>query len=281
MKFIKMHGLGNDFIIFDGRKEKVQEIDWAAYAPKLCDRNFGIGADGVVLILPAKEADVEMKIFNPDGSEPEMCGNAIRCLAKYIYDTSKEKKEVISVQTKAGIKLPVVEPEKGHVEGVEVDMGEPILKRKLIPMAGKDVEKVVDEELVVGQQKFKITAVSMGNPHVVIFVDDVEKIKLSEIGPKIENHKSFPERTNVEFVQVVNKKEVVMRVWERGAGETLACGTGACAVLVAGVLNKKLDRIATVHLEGGDLEIEWEEEKNHILMTGPAATVFQGEVNII
>ncbi|MFC1517066.1 diaminopimelate epimerase [Candidatus Margulisiibacteriota bacterium] len=281
MKFTKMHGLGNDFIVFDGRTEKVTDVDWQNYAPRLCDRNFGIGADGILLVLPAEKADYEMRVFNPDGSEPEMCGNGLRCFAKYIYDTSKDKKEVISVQTKAGIKLPVVEPEKGHVQGIEVDMGEPILHRKQIPLAGKDSAQVVGEELSINGQSFKFTAVSMGNPHVVIFVDDVEKVDLPALGPKIEHHELFPERTNVEFVQVSNKKEANMRVWERGAGETLACGTGACAVLVAGVLNKKLDRMAVIHLEGGDLEIEWEAEKNHVLMTGPAVTVYQGEVNII
>ena len=281
MKFTKMHGLGNDFVLFDGRTENIEQLNWEKLATKLCDRNFGIGADGVVLLLSSKKADCAMRVFNPDGSEPDMCGNAMRCLAKYVYDNSSEKKEVISVETRAGVRLPVVEAEKGHVQGIEVDMGEPILARSKIPMLGQEKAQVIGEELVIGQEKLKFTAVSLGNPHVVIFVDDVKKAEVALLGPKIENHKQFPQRTNVEFVQIFNKKEAAMRVWERGVGETLACGTGACAVLVAGVLNDLLERIAVIHLSGGDLEIEWETEHDHVLMTGPATTVFQGDINII
>jgi diaminopimelate epimerase len=282
MKFVKMHGLGNDFILFDGRSEKIEDIDWGNYVPKLCDRNFGIGADGVVLLLPREgHPDLEMRIFNPDGSEPEMCGNALRCLAKYVYDTSEDKKEVFSVQTKAGVKLPVVEPEKGHVKAVEIDMGEPILQRSAIPMSGADQDKVVGEELEIDGKKYKYTAVSMGNPHVVIKVDNVAMVPIAELGPKIENHSLFPNKANVEFITIKNPKEVEMRVWERGVGETMACGTGASAVLVAGVLEGLLEREVVIHLPGGDLEVEWDSEKNRVLMTGPAATVFHGEINII
>jgi diaminopimelate epimerase len=280
MKFTKMHGLGNDFILFDGRNEKVQDIDWPAMTPKLCDRNFGIGADGVILVLCSDKADFEMRIFNADGSEPEMCGNGIRCFAKYIFDTATDKKEVISVFTKAGIKLPVVETDKGRITGIEVDMGEPVLQRNKIPMIGKDAAQVVNEKIKVNGKEFSFTAVSMGNPHAVIYVDDVEGMDIAAVGPLIENDPLFPERTNVEFVQIGSPKEATARVWERGVGETLACGTGACAVLVAGVLNKKMERHGVIHLPGGALEIEWEEDTGHVLMTGPATTVFQGEIKI-
>ncbi len=280
MKFTKMHGLGNDFIIFDGRTEKLPEVDWTEYAPKLCDRNFGIGADGVILVLTSDKANYEMKVFNSDGSEPEMCGNGLRCFAKYVYDTDPEKKEVFSVNTKAGVKLPVVETEKGRITGIEVDMGAPILQRSKIPLAGKDSDKVIGEKIKIKGKEIVFTAVSMGNPHAVIFVDDIETVDVTGLGAALEVDPLFPERTNVEFVQVLDPKEAIMKVWERGVGETLACGTGACAVLVAGVLNKKLERVVTIHLPGGDLLIEWEADTDHVLMTGPAATVFQGEIKL-
>jgi len=280
MKFTKMHGLGNDFIVFDGRNEDLLQIEWPTLAPKLCDRNFGIGADGVILVLPATAANYEMRIFNADGSEPQMCGNGIRCFAKYVYDTSSEKKEVISVMTKAGVIVPVIEIDNGRITGIEVDMGEPTLQRSKIPVSGPDAPRVIGETVLVGGKKYTFTAVSMGNPHAVIFVDDVENTDVAGIGSAIENDTLFPEKTNVEFLQIISPKEARMRVWERGVGETLACGTGTCAAVVAAALNKKMERMATVHLPGGDLEIEWESDTNHVLMTGPAVTVFQGEIKL-
>ncbi len=280
MKFTKMHGLGNDFIVFDGRSDDLLKIDWTTLAPKLCDRNFGIGADGVILVLPATAANYEMRIFNSDGSEPQMCGNGIRCFAKYVYDNSSEKKEVISVMTKAGVIVPVIETDNGRITGIEVDMGEPMLQRSKIPVSGPDAPQVVGETVTVGGKKYTFTAVSMGNPHAVLFVDDVESTDVAGIGSAIEVDALFPEKTNVEFLQIISPTEARMRVWERGVGETLACGTGTCAALVAAVLNKKMERKGTVHLPGGDLEIEWEQDTNHVLMTGPAVTVFQGEVKL-
>lgn len=276
MQFTKMHGLGNDFIIIDNLEEKIPENKYSTMSLNLCDRHYGIGADGLALVLPSTKADYQMRIFNSDGSEAEMCGNVIRCFAKYVHDNFVEKKDVISVETLAGIIIPTIISRDEEVVGIEVDMGEPRLHRSEIPMIGEDTDKVVDENIDVNGKKYPITTVSMGNPHTVIFVDNADSIPLSEIGPLIENHQLFPEKTNVEFVQVVNKNELIMRVWERGAGETLACGTGACASLVSSVLNNQTDRKAIVHLMGGDLTIEWQEEDNHIIMTGPATTVFEG-----
>lgn len=276
MQFTKMHGLGNDFIIIDNLEGKIPEDKYSTMALNLCDRHYGIGADGLALVLPSTKADYQMRIFNSDGSEAEMCGNVIRCFAKYVHDNFVEKKDVISVETLAGIIIPTIISRDEEVIGIEVDMGEPRLKRSEIPMIGEDSNQVVSESIDVDGKSYKITTVSMGNPHTVIFVDNADSIALSEIGPLIENHQLFPEKTNVEFVQVVNKNELIMRVWERGAGETLACGTGACASLISSVLNNKADRKAIVHLMGGDLTIEWQEEDNHVIMTGPATTVFEG-----
>lgn len=275
MKFTKMQGLGNDFILVDCFTEKISE-DYGQLAQKLCDRHFGIGADGLVLILPSNTADVRMRIFNSDGSEAEMCGNVIRCFARLVYDRSIVKKKAVRVETLAGIMVPELIFDNDKVVSVRVDMGEPKLERSLIPMEGP-AGQVINEPLTVDGRTYNITCVSMGNPHCIIFVSDVNSALITEIGPKIETHPLFPRKTNVEFIHVLNKREVNMRVWERGAGETLACGTGACATGVACVLNDLTDRSITVHLPGGDLNIEWA-DNNHIYMTGPGEYVFTGEI---
>ncbi|PKM45535.1 MAG: diaminopimelate epimerase [Firmicutes bacterium HGW-Firmicutes-8] len=278
MEFIKMQGLGNDFIMVDCLNGLPPFKDFHEASRKLCDRHFGIGADGLVLILPSETADIRMRIFNPDGSEPEMCGNAIRCLARYVYEYDIVRKRTIRVETLAGLIVPEVITEGEQVVSVRVDMGEPRLERNLIPMDGPP-GKAVNEPIIFEGNTYKITGLSMGNPHCVIFVPDVNEIPLTEIGPKLEVHEVFPRKTNVEFVQVLNDSEVNMRVWERGAGETLACGTGACATGVACILNNLTGRKITVHLAGGDLLIEWG-TNNHVYMTGPAQYVFRGEIQL-
>ncbi|MCL6560499.1 MAG: diaminopimelate epimerase, partial [Firmicutes bacterium] len=252
--------------------------DCSTLAREMCDRRFGIGADGLVLLLDSGVADVRMKIINSDGSEAEMCGNAIRCVAKYLYEHGIVRKDEIKVETLAGIMVPQIIHNNGEVSAVRVDMGVPRLARTEIPMLGPDGQ-VVNEPLEVAGQTFNVTAVSMGNPHCVIFVPDVAAVPLSEIGPLLETHPSFPRKTNVEFVQVVNPREVRMVVWERGAGPTMACGTGACAVAVAGVLNGYTEKKVTVHLPGGPLLIEWA-DNGRIFMTGPAEEVFNGEYTV-
>ncbi|MHC2994472.1 MAG: diaminopimelate epimerase [Candidatus Atribacteria bacterium] len=279
INFIKMHGIGNDFILIDCLHKSLGDSSFLSYlAKKLCDRNFGIGADGLILILPSSKTDLRMRIFNFDGSEAEMCGNGIRCFAKYAYENKLVSKIKFTVETLAGIITPELIFKNKEISGIKVDMGIPKLKRREIPMEGEDSPTVVNETFKINsKQIFKITCISMGNPHCIIFVNDVQSIPVDEIGPKIENHPLFPEKTNVEFIQVLNKQEINFRVWERGVGETLACGTGACAALVAAVLNKKTDRQALIHLLGGDLTIEWANDK-HIYMTGPAELVFKGEM---
>ncbi|KKM12911.1 diaminopimelate epimerase [Clostridiales bacterium PH28_bin88] len=276
MRFSKMHGLGNDFVLINAMEAR-DLGDLNELAKRMCDRHFGIGADGLILVLPSGKADVRMRIFNSDGSEPEMCGNGIRCFAKYVYEQGIVQKEEIRVETLAGIMVPKLIMESDQITGVRVDMGEPILERRLVPMGGEGPSPVVDEPLAVGNQTFNVTAVSMGNPHCVIFVPEVEAIPLETLGPRLETHPSFPRKTNVEFVQALGPGEVKMRVWERGAGPTLACGTGACAVGVAGVLNGKTNRRVSVHLTAGDMDIHWDEKDNHVYMTGPAVEVFCGE----
>jgi len=279
--FVKMHGLGNDFILIDCLSKPLGDSSFLSYlAKKLCDRNFGIGADGLILILPSSKADLRMRIFNSDGTEAQMCGNGIRCFAKYAYKNKLISKIKFTVETLAGIKTPELIFKDKEISGVKVDMGIPKLKRREIPMVGEDTPTVVDETLKINpEQIFKITCVSMGNPHCIIFVNDVQSIPVDEIGPKIENHPLFPEKTNVEFIQVLNKQEINFRVWERGVGETLACGTGASAALVASVLNKKSEHQAIIHLTGGDLDIEWI-ENGSVYMTGPVELVFRGEMII-
>ena len=274
MFFTKVHGLGNDFVLVDCFSEDLVFPDMGALAVRICDRHFGVGADGLVLVEPSGAADARMRIFNPDGSEAEMCGNAIRCVAKYLYEHKRVVKEEVRVETAAGLMVPKLLVEGGLVRAVRVDMGVPRLSREEIPMEGPP-GRVVGEPLSAGGCTCTVTAVSMGNPHCVIFVSDVKAVPLKDWGPAIENHRAFPRRTNVEFVQVLSREEVIMRVWERGAGETLACGTGACASVVAGVLNGLTDRKVRVHLAAGHLDIEWS-DSGHVYMTGPAEEVFTG-----
>jgi len=273
MKFTKMHGAGNDYIFIDCLKEKV--ADPASLSRAMSDRHFGIGGDGIILILPAESADFRMRIFNADGSEAEMCGNGIRCMGKYVYDRKYTSKAEIRIDTLAGILPITLHASNGRVDTVTVDMGCPRLQRGEIPMTGP-AGQVIAEEIEAGGRKFKVTAVSMGNPHCVIFVDQVENFEVGFYGPLIENHPVFPSRTNVEFVEILSRSEVSQRTWERGSGETWACGTGASATAVAGVLNGKTERRVTIHLRGGDLNMEWA-ENNHVYMTGPAVEVFSGE----
>lgn len=281
IEFVKMHGLGNDFILVNYLNKSLGDTSFVSYlAKKLCNRNFGIGADGLILILPSSKANLRMRIFNSDGTEAQMCGNGIRCFAKYAYENKLVSKNKFTVETLAGVIIPELTILNNKILGVKVNMGTPKLRKREIPMTGKDTPTVVDETLKINpEQIFKITCVSMGNPHCIIFVNDVESIPVNEIGPIIENHPLFPEKTNVEFIQVVNNKELNFRVWERGVGETLACGTGACASLVASVLNRKTNHQALIHLSGGDLNIQWANDGN-IYMTGPAKLVFKGEMNI-
>jgi diaminopimelate epimerase len=279
INFVKMQGLGNDFILIDCLNKLLNDQSFLSnFAKKLCNRNFGIGADGLILILPSSKADLRMRFFNFDGSEAEMCGNGIRCFAKYVYENKIVTKSKFTVETLAGIIIPELIIVNKKISGIKVDMGIPKLRRREIPMIGEDSPTVIDETLKVNpEQIFKITCVSMGNPHCIIFTDDVKSIAVSEIGPQIENHPLFPQKTNVEFIQVLNRKEVNLRVWERGVGETLACGTGACASLVASILNKKTDRQTLIHLPGGDLDIHGADDR-HVYMIGPAEVVFKGEI---
>jgi diaminopimelate epimerase len=266
--------LGNDFVIVNGFKEKID--NYKQMAIEVCDRHLGVGADGLVVILPSEIADFQMVIYNSDGSEAEMCGNATRCIARYVYEYGLTDKTKITLETKAGIIKPELNFIDGALSTVRVDMGEPRLQRSEIPMIGNNSEKVVNELLDLGESNYHITCVSMGNPHCIIFVDDIENTKLSAIGPVIETNPAFPRKINVEFVQVINKQKMRMRVWERGAGITMACGTGACATLVAAVLNGKADRQAIVELDGGELLIEWGLD-NHVYMSGPAVEVFRAQ----
>jgi len=274
MKFTKMHGIGNDYVYVNCFEEVVK--DPAKLVPIISDRHFGVGSDGLILILPSKVADCKMRIFNADGSEAQMCGNGIRCVAKYVYDHKIAQKNPLTVETLAGTKTIQLFTENGRVSSATVNMGKPKLMRSEIPMIGKETQ-VIDEKLTVRDgTSFRITCVSMGNPHCVIFVDNFDKINLPQHGAEIERHKSFPERTNVHFAQIHNPREVTMKTWERGSGITLACGTGASAVCVAGVLNKKTERKILAHLPGGDLELELAEDGS-VYMTGPATEVFTGE----
>ncbi len=275
MKFTKMQGLGNDYVYVNCLKEKI--ADPPELARKISDRHFGVGSDGLIMINPSDKADFEMEMYNADGSRAEMCGNGIRCVAKYVYDYGLTDKTYISVETLAGIKYLDLTVEDGKVSLVKVDMGQPILEPEKIPVASKG-SRVVDEPLLVDGKEYRMTCVSMGNPHAVIFVDeDVKNLPLEKIGPSFENHICFPKRVNTEFVRVIDRHTAEMRVWERGSGETLACGTGTCAVAVACVLNGLTEDAITVHLLGGDLYIEWDREKNTVYMTGPAEAVFDGE----
>lgn len=276
MEFTKMHGLGNDFIIVFGEQELPSNA--AELAVKLCNRFFGIGADGLVYILPSERGDFMMRIMNSDGSEAEQCGNAIRCVSKYVYDHGLVRSEQIVIETiGAGEQKVTLNVKDGAVETVTVDMGEPVLSGLKIPVA-IDAEQIVSEPIEADGTEFNFTAVSMGNPHCVIYVEDAVTFDLAKWGPKLEVHPLFPRKINVEFATVRNRNRVDMRVWERGAGPTLACGTGACATLVSSVLNGLTDRAAWISLKGGELYIEWNQEDNHVYMTGPAEVVFTGHV---
>jgi diaminopimelate epimerase len=272
MKFYKMHGLGNDFVVVPQNTQQLPE-NVATLAQQLCDRHFGVGADGLVFLLPSDHADLQMRIFNADGSEAQQCGNAVRCVSKYYYERIDHSKTNILVETKRGIQSIRLEVKESIVERVQVDMGEPILIPAQIPVTTKDIHY----ELELEGKTYPITAVSMGNPHAVVIVDELTDQLVTEIGPKIEHHPTLPERANVEFITIESPTELNFRVWERGVGETFACGSGACAAVVATVLNEKTSRDVTVHLLGGDLRIVWDEQDNHVYMTGAAEFVFTGE----
>ena len=277
MKFTKMHGLGNDYVYVNCFEEKIDNPP--AVARFVSDRHFGIGSDGLIMINPSKTADFEMEMYNADGSRGEMCGNGIRCVAKYVYDYGLTDKTQISVETLGGIKYLDLTVEDGKVSLVKVDMGKPELEADLIPIISER-EQVIDEPIEVDGKEYHMTGVSMGNPHAVIYVDDVKGLDLEKIGPKFENHERFPKRINTEFVHCIDRQTVEMRVWERGSGETLAGGTGACAVAVSSILNNLTDTQVTVKLLGGDLQIEWDREKDRVFMTGPATVVFDGVIDI-
>ena len=275
MKFTKMQGLGNDYVYVNCLKEKIENP--SELAVRISDRHFGVGSDGLIMINPSDKADFEMEMYNADGSRGEMCGNGVRCVAKYVYDYGLTDKTSISVETLAGIKYLDLTVEDGKVSLVKVDMGRPELEPSRIPVAAEG-ERAVDEPITVNGKEYRMTCISMGNPHAVVYVDcDVKELPLEEIGPGFENHERFPKRVNTEFVRVIDRKTVEMRVWERGSGETLACGTGACAVAVSSVLNCLTEDEVTVKLLGGDLRIQWDREKDTVYMTGPAAVVFDGE----
>lgn len=277
MKFTKMHGLGNDYVYVNCFEEKIDNPP--AVARFVSDRHFGIGSDGLIMINPSKTADFEMEMYNADGSRGEMCGNGIRCVAKYVYDYGLTDKTQISVETLGGIKYLDLTVEDGKVSLVKVDMGKPELEADLIPIISER-EQVIDEPIEVDGKEYHMTGVSMGNPHAVIYVDDVKGLDMEKIGPKFENHERFPKRINTEFVHCIDRQTVEMRVWERGSGETLACGTGACAVAVSSILNNLTDTQVTVKLLGGDLQIEWDREKDRVFMTGPATVVFDSVIDI-
>jgi len=275
MRFTKMQGAGNDYIYIDGAAERVAEPEGLARA--MSDRHFGVGGDGLVLILPSDVADVRMRMFNADGSEAEMCGNAIRCVAKYARDRGLSDANPMSIETAAGVKtLDLALGPDGTVTAATVDMGEPILDPERVPVKIPQ-QHVIDLPVRTSQHAFKMTCVSMGNPHAVMYVEDVSAVPLEQVGPEFERHPLFPERVNAHFVQVESDEEVTMRTWERGSGITLACGTGASAVCVAGVLTKHTGRELLAHLPGGDLRLEWRESSNHVYLTGPAVEVFNGD----
>ena len=282
MKFTKMQGLGNDYVYVNCFKEKIDNP--SEVAKFVSDRHFGIGSDGLIMINPSKVADFEMEMYNADGSRGEMCGNGIRCVAKYVYDYGLTDKTHISVETLGGIKYLDLTVKDGKVALVRVDMGEPELDPEKIPIIMKgysdETDRVLNAPIKVDGKEYHMTGVSMGNPHDVVYIDDVQGLDIEKIGPKFENHERFPQRINTEFSRVIDRKTVEMRVWERGSGETLACGTGACAVAVASILNGYTEREVEIRLLGGNLQIEWNEEDNHVYMTGPATVVFDGEIEL-
>ena len=275
MKFTKMQGIGNDYVYVNCLQETIENP--SELAKKISDRHYGVGSDGLIMINPSDKDDFEMEMYNADGSRGEMCGNGIRCVAKYVYDYGLTDKTSISVETLAGIKYLDLTVEDGKVVLVKVDMGKPMLRPEEVPVVSEK-EEVIDEPITVDGQEYRMTCVSMGNPHAVVFIDqDVKEFPLETVGVKFENHERFPKRVNTEFVNVLDRHTAQMRVWERGSGETLACGTGACAVAVACALNGLTEDEVTVKLLGGDLQIKWDREKNTVYMTGPAEVVFDGE----
>ena len=275
MIFTKMHGLGNDYVCINCFRERVE--DPPGFARTLCDRHYGIGADGLILICPSKVSDFKMEIYNSDGSVAGMCGNGIRCLGKYVYDYRLTGKETLSIETKSGIRNMHLHIQDGKACGAMVDMGVPRLNAHSIPiLSEKDL--VINDPIEVQKKNYRMTGISMGNPHAVVFMDGIKDLEIEKIGPSFESHERFPDRTNTEFVEVVDRGHVNMRVWERGSGETLACGTGACATVVACILNGLTDDEVRVTLLGGDLLIRWDREKDTVFMAGPAAEVFHGEI---
>lgn len=279
MKFTKMQGCGNDYVYVNGFVEKIGSEAKPDIVRRLSDRHFGIGGDGVIFINPSEIADFEMEMFNADGSRSQMCGNGIRCVAKYVYDYGLTDKTSLTIESYGAIKYIDLTVENGKVSLVKVNMGAPILRAEEVPVVSEN-EQVVDEEIEVEGKLYRMTCVSMGNPHAIVFMDDVKKLDIEKVGPFFENHKRFPERVNTEFVKVLDRNTVEMRVWERGTGETLACGTGCCAIAVACCLNGLTDNRVTVKVLGGELLCEWDREENLVYMTGPAVSVFDGEIEI-
>lgn len=277
IEFTKMHGCGNDYVYINGFTQKLEQEEKPDFVRRVSDRHFGIGSDGVIFINPSSEADFEMEMYNADGSRSEMCGNGIRCVAKYVHDRGLTDQEQFSIISGGKVKYMDLTVQNGETKAVRVDMGEPELVAANVPVIA-DTERAVDAPITVCGREYRMTCVSMGNPHAVVFMDDVAGLKIEELGPHFENHERFPRRTNTEFVQVLDAGHVRMRVWERGTGETLACGTGCCATAVACVLNALTDRKIVVQVLGGELTIEWDEKSNHVFMTGPAAFVFDGEI---
>ncbi len=279
--FTKMEGLGNDFIFIDQTsRQKSISVSYNDLSIKLCDRRFGVGADGLIIISDSSICDIKFNIFNSDGSEAQMCGNGMRCFGKYAHLKNLTKKEIFTVETLAGTITPhILKDDNGNISSIKVDMGEPVIKASQVPFISKN-ETAVSEKIIINDNTIEITAISMGNPHAVIFVPDAEKAPVTTLGPIIETCSLFPEKTNVEFIEVISSKELKMKVWERGAGVTLACGTGACASVVAAILNGKTENRVTIHLDGGPLDIEWNRETNHIFKSGPATLAFEGTVII-
>lgn len=281
LKFTKMHGCGNDYIYIDGARERIPAEQKPELVRRLSDRHFGIGGDGVIFINPSDQADFEMEMYNMDGTRAEMCGNGIRCVAKYVYDKGLTDQTQISVISAGRIKYLDLHVENGRVSTVKVNMGEPILKACEIPVLAEDEKgEVITEPIEIEGKAYRMTCVSMGNPHAVVFVEDVQDFPLEQVGPGLEKHPRFPKRVNAEFVKILDEETIEMRVWERGTGETLACGTGACAAAVACSLNGLTKDTVTVKLLGGTLQIQWDKAENRVYMTGPATTVFEGEIEI-
>lgn len=277
MEFTKMQGCGNDYVYVNGFENKIDNPN--KLSEIVSDRHFGIGSDGLIVINPSEKADFKMSMYNADGSEGKMCGNGIRCVAKYVYDNKMTDKTTITVETLSGIKTLELNVKNDKVETVKVNMGTPILLPKDVPVVS-DKDKVVDEPIVIDDKEYRITCVSMGNPHAITFIENTDDLEIETIGPKFENNPIFPDRVNTEFIQVLDRNTVKMRVWERGSGETFACGTGACATVVACVLNGLTDNKVTVKLLGGDLFIEYNREENTVYMTGPAKVSFTGKIEV-